>query len=81
MNFKSLKQKGYLFASLADKKKGLNPMEEKSKAKSIDLKQPQAPMKTSPIPKITKLENPTAIPALPGLPKLAKFTKMKKFYK
>lgn len=80
MSFKSPAQRKFLFAAKDDKSKGLNPMEQKSQAKSIDLKQPQAPLKTNPF-KIEKIKNPTAIPAIPALPKPARFAKIKKFFK
>ena len=84
MAFKGPGQRKFFFAAQDDKKKGLNPMEQKTKANPIDLKQAQAPLK-SPSLNVPKLNNPTAnpkpIPALPGLPKPARFAKMKKYFK
>lgn len=75
MSFKSPAQRKYLFKVLDDKKKGVNPIQNKSEPKSINLNQPQN-VSIKPIK-----ANPSAIPALPGLPKPSKFAKMKKFYK
>jgi hypothetical protein len=78
MSFKG-NQRKFFFAAQDDKKKGINPMD-KTKPKSIDLKIPQAPMKSLDF-KPAKIKNPTAIPALPAMPKPAKFAKIKKFFK
>lgn len=75
MSFKSPAQRKYIFKVLDNKKKGINPIQDKSPSKSITAK-PQN-ISIQPI----KMKNPSAIPALPGLPKPAKFAKMKKFFK